>query len=49
MSHEGFVQRGCTGTRAPPGHCPLPVLAPVILPEASRRVAVTNPDEPFAV
>ena len=31
------------------GHFPLPVLLLVTLPEASRRVPVTKPDEPLVV
>lgn len=31
------------------GHFPLPVLVPVVLPEASRRVPLTKPEEPFVV
>ena len=31
------------------GHFPLPVLLPVVLPEASRRLPLTKPDEPFVV
>ena len=31
------------------GHFPLPVLLPVVLPEASRRVPVAKPDESYVV
>ena len=31
------------------GHFPLPVLVPVTLPEASRRVPLTEPEEPLVV
>jgi hypothetical protein len=40
---------GGIGTREVIGHFPLPVLLPVVLPEASRRVPLTEPEEPFVV
>ena len=44
-----FVPVGGIGTRGITGHFPLPLLVPVVLPEASRRVPVTKPDEPLVV
>ena len=44
-----FVPAGGIGTRGTTGHSPLPVLVPVTLPEASRRVPVAKPDEPLVV
>jgi hypothetical protein len=44
-----FAAVGGTRTRGTTGHFPLPVLLPVVLPEASRRVPLTKPEEPFVV
>jgi hypothetical protein len=38
----------CVGTRGTIGQL-LPVLVPVVLPDASRRVPLTNPEEPLVV
>jgi hypothetical protein len=44
-----FAAVGGTRTRGTTGHSPLPVLVPVVLPEASRRVPLAKPEEPFVV
>jgi len=44
-----FAAVGGSGTRGTTGHFPLPVLVPVLLPDASRRIPLTKPEEPFFV
>jgi len=44
-----FAAAGGNGTRGTTGQFPLPVLLPVVLPEASRRVPLTKPEEPLVV
>jgi hypothetical protein len=40
---------GLTNTCGTTGHLPRPVLLPITLPEVSRFVPVTDPEEPFVV